>query len=138
MFLKQGGSYERLADIEGGAQEETIIGGSQQISRRMAASLPSGSVQYDSPVISIVQNRKGVQVTTKEGKVYKAKYIVCSIPPVLASRISYTPVLPALRDQLTQRMPMGCVIKVIIVYKTAWWREHGLSGEVLSDQQPSK
>lgn len=137
MFLRQGGSYERLANIEGGAQQESIVGGSQQISKRMAASLPSNTVLYNSAVISIVQTRKGVEVTTKDGRKFKAKYIICSIPPVLASRISYTPALPPLRDQLTQRMPMGCVIKVIIVYKNAWWRTHGLSGEVLSDRQPS-
>ena len=42
----------------------------------------------------------------------KAKRAIVAIPPPLAARIDYHPKLPALRDQLTQRMPMGTVMKV--------------------------
>lgn len=34
------------------------------------------------------------------------------LQPVVAGSIQHSPPLPAMRDQLTQRMPMGCVIKV--------------------------
>lgn len=40
--------------------------------------------------------------------------------------------MPPIRDQLTQRMPMGCVIKTIVFYKTAWWRTKGLNGMAAS------
>jgi monoamine oxidase len=46
--------------------------------------------------------------------------------------------MPALRDQLTQRSPMGCVIKVQVVYETPFWRDEGLSGRVVSDEGPVK
>ena len=37
------------------------------------------------------------------------------------------------RDQLTQRMPTGCTIKVHVVYNEPFWRADGLSGEATSD-----
>ena len=49
-----------------------------------------------------------------------------AIPPPLAARIDYSPQLPALRDQLTQRMPMGTVMKVHAVYPEPFWRAAGL------------
>jgi monoamine oxidase len=43
-----------------------------------------------------------------------------------------------LRDQLTQRMPIGSLIKTIAVYDKPFWREQGLNGQVTSDQGPVK
>jgi monoamine oxidase len=59
-----------------------------------------------------------------------------AVPPTLAARIAYDPPLPALRDQLTQRLPMGSVIKVELVYRTPFWRKAGLSGHATSDSGP--
>ena len=50
----------------------------------------------------------------------------------------HRPLLPALRDQLTQRTPAGSVIKVYAVYPTPFWREEGLNGQVASDRGPVK
>ena len=38
--------------------------------------------------------------------------LIIIIKPLLAGSISYDPPLPHTRDHLTQRTPMGCVIKV--------------------------
>jgi len=61
-----------------------------------------------------------------------------AIPPNLAGRIEYSPGLPALRDQLTQRVPVGSLIKTIAVYDTPFWRRQGLSGQANSLQGPVK
>jgi monoamine oxidase len=58
------------------------------------------------------------------------------VPPALAARIVYDPPLPAGRDQLTQKMPMGSVIKCMAVYDEPFWRDEGLSGQVASDTGP--
>jgi hypothetical protein len=44
--------------------------------------------------------------------------------------------MPGWRNQLTQRMPMGSVIKVHAVYEEPFWREEGLSGFAVSDNGP--
>ena len=52
--------------------------------------------------------------------------------------IAYDPPLPARRDQLTQRMPQGTVIKTMAIYETPFWREEGLSGQATSDVGPAR
>ena len=46
--------------------------------------------------------------------------------------------MPANRDQLTQRVPMGNVIKMHVVYKTPFWRKEGWTGQVISFEGPVK
>jgi monoamine oxidase len=60
--------------------------------------------------------------------------VIVAIPPTLAGRIRYQPPMPASRDGLTQRMPMGTAIKMMMVYETPFWRDEGLSGFALTDQ----
>src|SRR6185369_18076595 len=59
-------------------------------------------------------------------------------PPALAGRIRYEPALPPLRDQLTQRMPQGSLMKFEAVYPTPFWRAAGLTGQVVSENGPIK
>ena len=52
----------------------------------------------------------------------RAQRAVVAVPPALAGRIAYDPPLPGYRDQLTQRVPMGAVIKCLAVYEEPFWR----------------
>ncbi|KAL9573940.1 hypothetical protein ACKAV7_001932 [Fusarium commune] len=83
---------------------------------------------------------KVYDVEVKDGNSYKVEAgaefilnkVIIAIPPTLAGRIIYHPPLPAARDQLCQRVPMGSIGKAIAIYKTPFWRDQGLSGEVAS------
>ena len=55
----------------------------------------------------------------------KAKRVIVADPPTLAARISYHPRLPFQRDQLTQRLPQGTLIKATAVYDEPFWRDDG-------------
>jgi monoamine oxidase len=46
--------------------------------------------------------------------------------------------MPGRREQLTQRMPIGSLIKTIAVYDRPFWRSAGLNGQVTSDEGPVK
>jgi monoamine oxidase len=129
------GTFERNFQTAEGAQQERFVGGSQQISLNVAAGLGS-SVVTSAPVIRIVQNAKLVKATVKGGHVVTAKQAIVAIPPALAARIEYEPLLPALRDQLTQRAPMGSYAKVDVVYERPFWREEGLTGQAVSINGP--
>jgi monoamine oxidase len=52
--------------------------------------------------------------------------------PALCARLVYTPALPGNRDQLCQRMPMGAVTKVHVMYDTPFWRDDGLNGQIVA------
>ena len=55
---------------------------------------------------------------------------------MLGGRITYDPVLPGARDQLTQRLPQGSVIKAQAIYDEPFWRGEGLSGIAADSGSP--
>jgi monoamine oxidase len=105
-------------------------GGAGQFPARLAADLPQGSVRTGEPAFYIEHSASSVAVTTPKG-VYKCRAVIVAMPPHLTGRIHYEPPLPAARDQLTQRAPMGAIIKALVVYDTPWWRSKGLSGNAI-------
>ena len=129
-YCRSGGTIDRLVATHGGAQENRLMGGSQQLALRLAARL-GDAVQLGAPVTAIRQGNGGVEVM-HDGGVVKAGRAIVALPPTLAGRIRYSPALPPLRDQLTQQVPMGYVTKVQIAYPEPFWRAEGLSGSVFS------
>ncbi len=107
-------------------EAELIHGGAGQIPPLIAAEL-DGKILLGEPALHIYQNDTGVEVETTKGK-YAAKFVIVAMPPHLAGRIFYTPPLPPLRQQLTQRVPMGCCAKILISYSHPFWRKKGLAG----------
>jgi monoamine oxidase len=129
------GTFERLINTAGGAQESRFVGGSQLVSIRMAKEL-GRRVVLRAPARRIVSSSGGVQVHSDRGQLFKGKHVIVAMAPSLAGRIRYEPALPALRDQLTQRMPNGSVIKCEAVYDKPFWRDDGLTGQAVSDAEP--
>ncbi|MCX4699952.1 FAD-dependent oxidoreductase [Streptomyces sp. NBC_01352] len=125
------GTLERLTETANGAQELRFVGGSQLVPARLAATLGDRLV-LSAPVRSIARSG-GRYVVTADGTTVTADRVVVAVPPPLAARIAYEPLLPAGRDQLTQRLPMASVGKAIAVYDTPFWRADGLNGQVVSD-----
>jgi monoamine oxidase len=128
------GTFERNFQTAEGAQEERFVGGSQLISLRVAAELGS-NVVLNAHVRQISQDAKGVKVQLDKGRL-SAKQVIVAVPPALTARIDYEPLLPVLRDQLTQRAPMGSYAKVDAVYDRPFWREEGLTGQTVSLDGP--
>jgi monoamine oxidase len=137
MYLKSSGNnLAALLAIGGGAQERRVVGGTHQISERLAAEL-GDRVQLGAIVRTITQDADGVAVSYEDfhaatRSVVSARHVVVAVPPTLAGRIRYLPALPASRDGLTQQIPAGAVIKFQVGYQTPFWREDGLSGFVAS------
>jgi monoamine oxidase len=129
-YVKSGQGLTRLVSTAGGAQEARVVGGTHQISQRMAEQL-GNRVRLGAVVRTITQDGDGVKVAYEGGKV-TARHVIVALPPTLAGRIRYLPALPARRDGLTQQIPAGSVIKFQVGYKTPFWRQQGLNGFVLS------
>ncbi|MFD1250233.1 flavin monoamine oxidase family protein [Nocardioides ginsengisoli] len=125
-YVKSNTSLEVLISTTGGAQEQRVVGGTHQISERLAEGL-GDVVRLGRRVTRIVQTDTGVHVHA-DGAEVTARRVIVTVPPALAGRIDYEPALPAQRDALTQQMPMGSVIKTQIAYPKPFWREAGLNG----------
>lgn len=130
------GTFDRVIETRGGAQEFRIAEGTQQFSIRMAAALGE-RVVLSSPVRRIQQTESSVHIKSDRLDV-EAQYVVVAVPPSMAGRITYEPGLPSARDQLMQRYALGTLIKCEAVYDTPFWREQGLSGGAVSDVGPAK
>ncbi len=135
-YIHAAGTLENLIETEGGAQDARIVGGSQRIALEMAAAL-GARIRLNAAVTHIEHDERGVTVSGDGYRVHAQRAII-AIPPTLAGRIRYLPALDGLRDQLTQRVPMGTVIKVQCVYPTPFWRAAGLNGQATSDIGPVK
>ena len=133
-YLHSGGLIDRLISTTNGAQESRIVGGSQILAERLAGRL-GDAVRLDSPVHEIIQTADGAE-TIAAGSAILSRRVVVSVPPALAARIRYTPTLPALRDQLTQNMPMGYVIKCMVMFPEPFWRAEGLTGLAVDLAEP--
>jgi len=135
-YSHSGGSFQRLIDTTGGAQQDRFVGGSALIAERLAAPLDSG-IRLNAPVSHIAVRAGAVTVTTAVGQ-FEGRQIIVTAPPLLAGRIAYEPALPAWREQLTQRTPMGSVIKCQAIYDEPFWRREGLCGQATGDGSGSR
>jgi monoamine oxidase len=141
-YTRSGGGFNSLIGTNGGAQQDRFEGGSQRIATLLAEELGAERVRLGSPVRRVEHGPEGVVVHAAGGSggsvCLRARRAIIAIPPTLAGRIDYDPPLPARRDQLTQRMPQGSVIKTMAIYETPFWREEGLSGQATSDIGPAR
>ena len=118
-------------DVEDGILDAKFKGGMHQIAAKLAAEL-GDRVILSAPVSHVEQNDSGVTVTSAKGT-FHAKHLIIAVPPGTVERISFEPHLPAMRDGLHQRMPMGNIVKINIAYERPFWRDAGFSGQVVTD-----
>ena len=139
-YTRSGGGFNILLGTGGGAQQDRFHGGSQRLALLMAEQLGSGAGaarRRRCGGSSTGAMASSCTPTALNRRPRRARAIV-AIPPTLAGRVAYDPPLPARRDQLTQRMPQGTVIKTMAIYETPFWREDGLSGQAASDAGPAR
>jgi monoamine oxidase len=136
-YTHSNADLETLLSVDHGAQQDRVTGGSVLVAEAMAAGLGE-RVVLGRPVRRIEHDGDGVRVIAREGSVYRGDAAVVTLPPTLAGRLEYDPPLPSWRDQLTQRMPAGSVIKAFATYPEPFWRQEGLNGQAASDAGPVK
>jgi monoamine oxidase len=132
--IRSAGGIAPLIATAGGAQERRFHQGAQTISIRLAESLGE-RVVLGAPA-QVVRHGDGGVVVEAGGRSVAAGRAILAVPPAIAGRIGYRPAMPGWRNQLTQRVPMGSVIKVHAIYDEPFWRREGLSGLAVSDNGP--
>jgi monoamine oxidase len=136
-YSHSGTDFETLLSTDRGAQQDRIVGGSIRIAETMAAEL-GDRVRLGSVVTVIEQDQDGVWVACRDGEIVTGTHVIVTLPPTLAGRLDYRPALPSWRDQLTQRLPAGSVMKAYAAYDEPFWRADGLNGQAASDRGPVK
>ncbi|HWZ87101.1 MAG TPA: flavin monoamine oxidase family protein [Thermoanaerobaculia bacterium] len=134
-YVRSGGSLEDLWGETDAAQAFHVPGSLHQLAGRMGAELHD-RLALEAPVSAIGQDASGVTVTSAAGR-WRAGRVIVAVPLPLSGRIAYDPAVPSRRDALTQRSPMGSVIKYWVAYREPFWRRKGLSALVTSDRPPT-
>ena len=123
-------------------------GGAQQLTNRLAAQLPTDTIETSRAARAITydadQGRLLVETSadseTSAGTV-TAHQVVVALPPALASHsLKFDPDLPDPLPALARQTPvwMGSVIKVVVAYPRAFWRDDGLAGAAISHTGPMR
>ncbi len=115
------------------AEDLWLNDGASLLAEKMAASLGETIIHLDTAVEQIKWKPNRVEVISSEKRQWAAKKVIITLPLALCSRLQYDPPLPALRDQLTQRVGQSSVIKSFCVYEKPFWRDHGYNGTSYCD-----
>jgi monoamine oxidase len=91
-----------------------------------------GSVVLNSPVDSIQQLKDHVIVHTSNGTKYQCQKVIMAIPSNTYDYIHFSPPLPSAKRAVVSKTMGGIYCKAIVTYKSAWWRDIGLSGKFTS------
>jgi monoamine oxidase len=133
-YVHAAGKLDNLLSTETGAQRDRFQRGVQPLAEWLAER-SGATLHLASPVRRVEHDDAGVRVHA-DGLSVEARRVVVAIPPTLAGRLLYEPHLPASRDQLTQRVPQGSVIKCFAVYERPFWRDAGLTGQSVDEEGP--
>lgn len=124
-YMRAGGGFFRLVDVEGGAQERRFVGGAYRIPQRIAEAL-GDRVVLRAPVRTI-EELDGAMVVTADGATLRARRVVLAVPPPMLADLT----APIPRELAQPRM--GATVKILALYTKSFWRDRGLSGQAATD-----
>ncbi|WP_216919027.1 flavin monoamine oxidase family protein [Synechococcus sp. CCAP 1479/9] len=131
---------QRTASQGDHPEEELIHGGAGQLPALLAEGLGDALVLGE-PVRAIHQSEgpsghgaEGTITVTTDNGSHHGRAVIVAMPPAMAAAIRFTPELPADRLALQEGMAMGRCTKVLVAYRSPWWREAGLAGIGIGDR----
>ncbi|VDO05208.1 unnamed protein product [Haemonchus placei] len=137
------GTFANLFDVSGGGggvQAMRVQGGTEQISKRLAEEIGKDKIVLHRVVERFeVDESNGItRVHTHSTNapydkiIYSCSQVICAVPLNQCAKISFSPPLPYLKQRLFESAMPGNLIKFLVTFETAFWREEGWSGEVIS------
>lgn len=133
--MASGGGPSFVLGVKDGAEDARPVGGMGAIYRPVAAEL-GDALHLSQPVREIAQDADGVTVRSDDA-LMRARRVIVAVPLAVASQINYEPMLPTDRSFLHQRMPLGAVFKIAVVFDEPFWRSDGLSGQSFAPVSPA-
>lgn len=135
-YCKSGGGLLQMRmDTQGGGQYLRFIDGAQSLSKGLAKRLGT-RVKLDVRVTEILQEEGTCTVTTASGEKHSSKNVIVTLPTPLYTTIQFSPPLPIQKQALAQSTIQGYTNKVMLLYRTPWWRNAGLCGLIQSFAGP--
>lgn len=134
-YFKANINVNNVWAVKDGAQQDRFLNGTVSLISRMAEPM-SQDIKLSTPVRHISQDSSGC-VVYSDKYIVEAKRVIVAVPPAIAGRIEFSPMLSKDRDRLSQSFPQGTVVKFLAIYETPFWRDQKLSGLATSLSGPA-
>jgi monoamine oxidase len=115
------------------ARSMASAGGNQRIPEAMAGGL-GGDVLLNQHVRSIESDGKGVRVTTIEGRVFRAKFCVCTLPFSALRHVHIAPAFEGLQAEAVHQLEYTPVFQAHFVPLKPYWEIDGLPPSMWTDR----
>ena len=119
-----------------------LAGGTERLSEALVETLPAGTLALGHRVTRLQQTGAGIRVTTTTSsgpQTATVDAVVVALPPRLVARtIQFDPALPNALAAAQRQTPtwMAASGKAVATFETAFWRERGIDGRVVSHAGP--
>lgn len=147
-YCASAGGTRPLLDSDGGGQDSRMVGGTTRLLSELRSRIEecSNRIIRDTRVVNVCYDGDGcsshtaatdsclVKVTCENGAVFTASRVIMCCPPSALARIQFDPTPPPWKLSLWTRSHMGNFIKVVVMYKSCFWRSAGLSGSCVCEQ----
>lgn len=131
--VNSGPDLESMLASNGGLNQRRVVGGMFEVCRAMADEL-GDAVRLGAVVDSVEHNDRSAVVVLADGERIEARNVISTLPPRLATGMTYEPALPQWRSETADKVAAGNVIKAFLVYEKPFWRDMGLSGQSSADE----
>jgi len=109
-----------------------IRGGNKQLPETMAAALHN-EVHFDKQVSGIESANAHVQVHCRDGAVYRADRVICSVPFAVLRHIDVDPMFAGVQGQAVRSLGHQQIILVHLVPTASFWEDDGLAPGMFTD-----
>jgi len=133
MMVLSGFTFAMIqAQLGGKTWGYTAVGGNQSIPEAMAGGL-NKPVQFDRNVVGIRTTGSGAEVHCADGTVYKADYVVCSMPMSVLRRVHIDPLIGGAQGLAINTLSSQPVNILHMAIKKPFWEEDGRNPNIFSN-----
>ncbi|MFI6812974.1 flavin monoamine oxidase family protein [Nonomuraea sp. NPDC050328] len=132
-YIKNLGGIQHMLAVEGGDQQDRMLGTTYALVSELANTM-TARVITGSPVERITTTGDRVTVETAKHTI-EARYAIVTASPAHRATIQFTPALPDHHYGLSRSWRLGALSKAFVAYSRPFWRDEGLSGEGVSDDE---
>ncbi|MHA4846896.1 flavin monoamine oxidase family protein [Flavitalea antarctica] len=102
-----------------------IKGGNSRLPLKMAEELGADKILYNHTVDKVIQaeGKAGVEVICKNGEVFKADKIICTVPTFAAQKINWQPGLPAMKVAAMNELQYARINKNPLLFSRRFWQD---------------
>ena len=110
----------------------TAKGGNMSIPEAMANNLGNG-VQLNKQVIAINATQKNSEIICKDGSLFRARHVICSVPFSVLKQIRITPSIVGLQAEAINTLRSQKLNLLHLVPKSPFWQKDGMSPNMFTD-----